>query len=412
MRKLMISMLLLCMGQAMHAENTDVSGIDNVIYISPFAVKAGTQNAVISIKMKNKAVIRSFQFDLYLPDGVTVAKSAKGKIQGALNADRLPEEDAHLLTFSEHTEGDASFIRFLCDSQDGDTFTGSDGELITLKVNVAEDMTPGDYAIQMKEMKLSETDISKFYKSDLVETTVYVASATDMRTLLHELWETAPTAATGVDVRVRRTLVADMWNTLCLPFSMTAAQVQAAFGNDVELAEFSGWESEKNGAGEVTIITVNFTTITAITKNRPCLIKVKSNKDEFTVDGVDIDPAENPSLQIGSGTELGVMKGTYVAFTTIPMYNLFLNGNNFWYSVGKTKSKAFRAYFELAEVLASVENAASRIKLSMSGNGGTTGIRHIGDSVKDDVYYNLQGQRVEQPGKGLYIKDGKVIMNK
>ena len=77
MRKLFILANLLFMGQMMHATNTDVSDIPNVIYISPFSAAAGSQVSV-SIEMKNVVAIRGFQFDLYLPNGVTAVKSDKG----------------------------------------------------------------------------------------------------------------------------------------------------------------------------------------------------------------------------------------------------------------------------------------------------------------------------------------------
>jgi hypothetical protein len=57
------------------------------------------------------------------------------------------------------------------------------------------------------------------------------------------------------------------------------------------------------------------------------------------------------------------------------------------------------------------------IKLPISfrsiGNDGdgTTGIHESMQSSKEDgVYYTLQGQRVENPGKGLYIKNGRKVI--
>ena len=156
------------------AANTDISGIDNVIYISPFSVAQGTQ-VNLSFKMKNTASIRGFQFDLYLPDGMTVVKSSKGRIQGSLTEARLPDEDEHSLTFSEQADG---AIRFLCSSQYNETFTGNDGEIATLTVNIADNMADGDYAVEMKNMKLTETDISKYYETPYVKSTLTVSSYT------------------------------------------------------------------------------------------------------------------------------------------------------------------------------------------------------------------------------------------
>ena len=133
--------------------------------------------------MKNTVPIRGFQFDLYLPEGATVVKSDKGRIQGALSAGRLPDEDEHDLTFSEQADG---AIRFLCSSQYDETFTGTDGELATLQVNVAAGMADGDYALLLKEVKLTETDISKFYETELVKTTVTVGASSGIDVVINE----------------------------------------------------------------------------------------------------------------------------------------------------------------------------------------------------------------------------------
>lgn len=151
--------------------NTDLSSKDNVIYVKPLAALAGSQ-ATISVKMKNTAEIRSFQFDLQLPDGVTVVKSAKGKIQGSLSAGRLPEEDEHTLSFSEH---EGNVIRFLCGSLSDETFTGNDGEIATLLVDVAANVEAEDHPVYLRNMKLSESDISKFYQTEELGTTLAVA---------------------------------------------------------------------------------------------------------------------------------------------------------------------------------------------------------------------------------------------
>jgi len=57
-------------------EGTDLSAYDNVIYVAPQTVTASEAETTItlSICMKNTAAIRGFQFDMYLPDGVTAKK--------------------------------------------------------------------------------------------------------------------------------------------------------------------------------------------------------------------------------------------------------------------------------------------------------------------------------------------------
>ena len=185
MKRYILSIFMLCTGYAgmMNAANTDISGLDNVIYVESFVVKPGTQ-VQMSIKMKNTAAIRGFQFDLYLPAGVTVAKTSKGKYIGSLNDDRLPAEDEHTLILSEQTDGS---IRFLCGSLYDETFTGTDGEIVTLTVNIDGNMVNGDYAIALKNIKLTETDISKYYETEIVETTMTVNNSTGIAGVQNEM---------------------------------------------------------------------------------------------------------------------------------------------------------------------------------------------------------------------------------
>ena len=154
--------------------DTDISSMNNVIYLNKVEASTGSQ-INLSIRMKNAAAIRGFQFDLYLPDGVTVVKSAKGKIVGSLSDGRLPEDDEHTLTLSEQSDG---AIRFLCGSLYDETFTGNDGEIATLTVKIAENINDGDHAVILRNIKLTETDINNYYQTEYVKSTLTIQSYT------------------------------------------------------------------------------------------------------------------------------------------------------------------------------------------------------------------------------------------
>jgi hypothetical protein len=191
---------------------------------------------------------------------------------------------------------------------------------------------------------------------------------------------------------------------------MSAAQVQTAFGENVQLGDFTSWSAEK--AGNATVgINVGFTAVTAIEANHPYIIKVTDPVTEFTVDGVNIVVADNPTKQVGTEeSERGYMHGIYTA-TTVPEKNLFLNANKFYYSVGNSPIKAFRAYFEFYDVLDSYNDATdARITLSFEDNATKVkGVRNMEKS--DEVIYNLSGQRVSKVGRGVYVKNGKKVVN-
>lgn len=86
-----------------------------------------------------------------------------------------------------------------------------------------------------------------------------------------------------------------------------------------------------------------------------------------------------------------------------------LSGNTFKPYTGATFA-ANKAYFQTSKT----DVIESRV-FSMTFDGETTGINAVENTkpeVKDNVYYNLNGQRVANPGKGLYIVNGKKVIIK
>ena len=76
------------------------------------------------------------------------------------------------------------------------------------------------------------------------------------------------------------------------------------------------------------------------------------------------------------------------------------------YSSGTISSTANRAYLK-------VPAAAARQFIPLFDDSETTGITQVnGEDVKANDYYNLKGQRVSQPTKGLYIVGGRKVMVK
>jgi hypothetical protein len=148
----------------MPIELTDISEMDNIIYAEGLQAYVGAQKG-LTFKMKNTKPIRGFQFDLTLPAGVTPATYANGTIKCTLVNGRLAEGDQHTISVSQQADGS---YRVLCGSLGNDVFTGNDGEVLTLTVNVADDMTAGSYPIVLKNIKLTETDISNYYETDKV----------------------------------------------------------------------------------------------------------------------------------------------------------------------------------------------------------------------------------------------------
>ena len=204
-----------------------------------------------------------------------------------------------------------------------------------------------------------------------------------------------------------------MWNTICLPFAMSEAQVKAAFGDDVQLGNFTGYEAEEDAAENVVGIKVNFSTASAIEANHPYIIKVSSPITSFNMNGINITPETEPTVTVGSGSTLGTFTGSYVPML-IGAESLFLSGNKFWYSTGATQMKGYRGYFHFADVLAAYSDSAPvKMKFTLDG---TTEIENVqspnGSNVQDGEIYDLSGRRVEKAGKGIYIINNKKVLVK
>lgn len=286
--------------------------------------------------------------------------------------------------------------------------TPFEDETIVVQFTVDGSLDLGEYPVtvsgQFEGAGVADAPIDKDFKVKVVERHTVV---------LDELATTAPAADTGVNVKVKRTINANEWSTICLPFAMTEAQVKAAFGNDVVLKDFNGYTITEEG-DDIVGIEVNFNTVNpvAIVANHPYVIKVSSAISEFTVNEVDIDPEDEPTVAAIKRTkkQWSELIGTYVANTTVGENCLFLSGNKFWYSNGNTKMKGFRAYFDFYDVLSEVENASSRIGFNFDE---TTGIKEVHGNTSVEGTYDLQGRKVEEPtNKGLYIVNGHKVVIK
>lgn len=378
MRRYFVCFLtLLSLGLNVHAQTVTVDDIE--------ALSEG-ETVQFKLHVSGVAAMTSMHFEIVLPDGFMVSGvnatsdwtamfSREGGVVGAI-------------------------------SSSDNAFNG-EGDAATISV-VTPITAVGEYPVTINNIRINGTELGATvsFKVNVVEKHTI---------LLDETSTTAPEAANNVNVRVLRTINANEWSTLVLPFSMTAEQVTAAFGEDVKLADFTSWSSEEDSNGEIVFISIKFTTIDAIEANHPCLIKLSSAISEFTVDGVDIDPDEEPTVQVGKKkVEKGFMIGTYVAQTEIPEDDLFLSENKFWYSTGLTQMKAFRAYFELYDVLAIPQEANVKIRSMIVDKDETTGISDIATESKKGVY-TLQGvalgeKDVKQLPKGMYVVDGKKVV--
>ena len=219
-----------------------------------------------------------------------------------------------------------------------------------------------------------------------------------------------------------RTLFKDgSWNTICLPFNMTADQVNQLLDKPtdtnsalmvLDIEEYKDYDHQTGLDG--TTLYLNFKNATTITAGKPYIIKwSKAESTEW----------ENPvfrAVTIVDGTAGSVVsedgtvtfQGTYapVALAKDDTSNLFLGADNklYWPNVDDFNVNAFRAYFKLSD-----PTVTSRFVLNF-GNAEGTGITTVTSPAGEGSIYTLNGMKLQgQPSKrGIYIQNGQKVVLK
>lgn len=221
-------------------------------------------------------------------------------------------------------------------------------------------------------------------------------------------------------VTLTKPLKANVWNAICLPFSMTEQQVRNAFGKEARIAEFK--KVDESGKKAVASFGMHYYQL--ITAGKPCLIKPSqvNENDTYTIKGVTIDAEK--ALTIADSNNLFNFVGTY-ARTTMPVNSHFLGSNDgkLYYITADKDISGLKAFFKPV----STSNAKLSIAFDSTDNdfdNNTTGIEAIKDYMDQDAanssankgIYNINGQFMgTNPAilpQGIYVKNGKKFIVK
>ena len=383
--------------------------------VADVSIQAG-KTATVQVALSSSGEsYRAVLFSLTLPTSVNVAKDEFG--EPLTVADEQLNAAGYSVTANHLADGSDRFA--VVNTGGNSVIPAECGPLFTFTIEADAGLTPGDVLTgTLSGIKLTDTYAEDHQADDVT----FSITVEDTRTILDETSDEMPEEVENVNVRVKRTIKANEWSTICLPFAMTAEQIQTAFGVGVtvELGDADSYETTENDDGDIVGINIKFNDVTSIEANHPYIIRVSKDIASFDVDGVDVAPAareRNRRKSMGSGS---YFIGNYANQTEVPEFCLFLSGNKFWYSIGDTKMKAFRGYFDLKDVLTEVEEAEARISFIFD-NSEATGISATlndnGEMINDNAVYDLQGRRVSESviqnsklRKGLYIVNGKKVI--
>ena len=187
-----------------------------------------------------------------------------------------------------------------------------------------------------------------------------------------------------VNVTVNRTLKANKWNTLCLPFSMTAPE-------DWEVKQLSS-----EGSAEGSLV---FEKAAAIEAGKTYIVKPAKEVSEIKAEGVDII-----NKTTATSTDNYSMAGNFTK-QYVPQGSYFISDNKFYLAdqANAVELKGFRAYI--------TANGQSEAPAMLTIGDTATGISEVegADTPADNNYYTLSGILVKQPQRGVYIHNKKVI---
>lgn len=382
----------------------------NTVTVGSVSVPQGGQ-AVMEITYSIDDAYEGYQLQLQMAEGSKVHPVMLGG-KPLMSIDYT----THSLSCSNPSENLYNAVCVSLEDGPGKVLASS-GTLMKVLLEADADAT-GSYNATLKTIKFAKTGNVEVSVAD-VDITITIGTQLP-QVPLDENSTTAPSASDGpVDVTVTREINANEWSTICLPFDMSEAQVKMAFGDDVQLATLSPTWSFDGTSDNINKITLGFTDVSAIEKHHPYIIKVSNKITSFKVYNVVITTS-NQTYSYSTYSTGGFPPVTYYAYMlgtyakgSVPAKYFFLSGNDFWYSSG-TQIKGFRATFvtmENSTVITLNSYSSSRIVMSFNEDE-TTGIRDNKRVTKDGKTYNLRGQQVEKPLKGLYIQDGKKVIIK
>lgn len=208
-------------------------------------------------------------------------------------------------------------------------------------------------------------------------------------------------ASEGSNVSYDRTFTKDQPSTICLPFALTAEELEKV-GKAYTLSAVNG-------------STATFTPVTAIEAYKPYLLipsvggKLLENID--ATKNITAVPADAKTSVSGSYSFVGTLQAKEsVKQEGMEIYGFSAQDGKFVHAGDKASIDAFRAYISVPTT--ALSTAASRsIDIDF---GGTTGINEIQNAQSSSAAatYDVAGKRVGKNYKGVVICNGKKMIQK
>lgn len=321
---------------------------DNILVADNLTAEKGSQ-IELTISMNNTAEISSFQFDLVLPDNISVVYDEDDEGYAVNLCTTRTTLKKHSIVSDLQEDGS---MRIVCTSVSNKTFSGNSGEVVTILLSIGESIASGTHTISLANMELATPDMVKYNPTD------YTATIT----------------IGGAQTVITFTMTDAGWGTLILPF-------------DAEVPKgLTAYTCEKiNDKSELELVDA-----TSLEANTPYIIAGVTGTYEFSGTAANTDKNYTVGLLTGVLEEATAPTGSYVLQKQGDNVAFFKVGD-----AGKTVN-ANRCYLNVSSA------GATMYRL-----GGTTSIGTIFADECVDVY-DLLGRKITGPlEKGVYIKNNR-----
>ena len=224
-----------------------------------------------------------------------------------------------------------------------------------------------------------------------------------------------------VNVNLSRSLTANMWNAICLPFNLNSNQKAALFGEGYSLQEFSSIGNENDGTQ------LNFQAIATsddLQAGIPYIVYPTISTTSQEISGVTIASTAEPAVvtKADNSGKTYTYQGIYTPtrldnIAEDPKQVLFIGANNkFYWPNTSNPMKAFRAYFILPSAGTSSNFSLSTEEQGVSDGISLSEVTGLGIQGSPSSIYTIHGQLVgsfsDQLPKGIYIANGRKFIVK
>ena len=206
------------------------------------------------------------------------------------------------------------------------------------------------------------------------------------------------------------------WQALYVPFEIPVTEEFLADFEVADLNDVRQYDRDDDGVKDETVIEAFKVTSGVLEANYPYLIRAKeAGEKTITVTDATLFAAEENSIDCSSVREKFTFTGTYSQLSSekLPQgEGYYALSGGVWQPIAEGASLgAFRFYLKVDSRNGVNAGQSNAIRMRIIGEDGeedgATGIDNSGfNNQNSELIFDLQGRRVENPTKGVYIVNG------